>query len=198
MVKIRNAEFVKSGVKLSQYPQEDISEIAFAGRSNVGKSSLLNKLVRRKKLARVSKQPGRTQTINFFMVNEQFMLVDLPGYGFARVPISVKKQWGKMIEEYLSKREQLRGVVLLLDIRHKPTEDDKQMVQWLVVNNIPVILVATKADKVAKGKRHRQLSLIKRTLDLPAQQPVIEFSADTGEGKELLLQGLSELLSEGL
>ncbi len=198
MVKIRNAEFVKSGVELSQYPQEDISEIAFAGRSNVGKSSLLNKLVRRKKLARVSKQPGRTQTINFFMVNEQFMLVDLPGYGFARVPISVKKQWGKMIEEYLSKREQLRGVVLLLDIRHKPTEDDNQMVQWLVVNNIPVILVATKADKVAKGKRQRQLSLIKRTLELPAQQLVIEFSADTGEGKELLLQGISELLSEGL
>ncbi|MBO8168764.1 MAG: YihA family ribosome biogenesis GTP-binding protein [Thermoanaerobacteraceae bacterium] len=194
-MEIKKAEFVTSGVKMSQYPQGPLPEVAFAGRSNVGKSSLLNKLVRRKKLARVSKQPGRTRTINFFRVNDQFHLVDLPGYGFARVPASVKRQWGRMIEEYLSKREQLRGVVLLLDIRHKPTVDDQQMVEWLVASKVPTIFVATKADKISRGKRQKHLSVIRKTLELPPDQPVIAFSAETGEGKDVLLSGIERLIN---
>ncbi len=194
-MQVNKVEFIKSIVKLEQCPRDIVPEVAVAGRSNVGKSSLINKLLGRKNLARTSRQPGRTQTINFFLVNDQFHLVDLPGYGFAKVPRQVKCQWGKMMEAYLSKRWQLCGVVLLVDIRHKPTSDDRQMLNLLVDNRLPVIVVATKVDKVSKGRRRHHLVVIKRELQLPPGQAIIAFSARTGEGRELLLSGMEELLA---
>jgi len=146
------------------YPRGNLPEVALAGRSNVGKSSLLNKLINRKGLARVSRRPGRTQTINFFLINKAFYLVDLPGYGFARVPEEVKMSWGPMVEGYLSKRETLRGVLLLIDIRREPAEMDLQLYEWLLYYNIPVAVAATKSDKLSRGKRLAQARLIKKRL----------------------------------
>ncbi|WP_366924074.1 ribosome biogenesis GTP-binding protein YihA/YsxC [Metallumcola ferriviriculae] len=196
MMRIKKAEFIKSALKPEHYPQEVIPEVAFSGRSNVGKSSMFNQLVGQKSLARVSRQPGRTQTINFFLVNNSFHMVDLPGYGFAKVPLKVKAQWGKMMETYLGKRQQLRGVVLLLDIRHKPTGDDRQMLDWLIDNKLPVIVVATKSDKISKGRRQHHLAVIKKELALSPEQQIVQFSSQTGEGKELLLSGVEALINE--
>lgn len=195
-MQIKQSDFVTSAVKPDQYPAEMLPEVAFVGRSNVGKSSLLNKVVGRKSLARISRTPGRTQTINFFLVNETIHMVDLPGYGFAKVPKQVKLQWGKMMETYLGKREQLRGVVLLVDIRHEPSVDDCNMLEWLLDEQIPVIVVATKADKISRGRRQHQIAVIKKKLNLPDENQIIPFSAQTGEGKDLLLSGIEMLLNE--
>lgn len=194
-MQIKNATFVKSGTKPEHYPPEEQPEIAFAGRSNVGKSSLINVLVNRKSLVRTSSTPGRTQLINFFEINGgEFTLVDLPGYGFAKVPLAVKAQWGPMIEKYLSSRNSLRGVVLILDIRRTPSEEDRQMFDWLRAYGIPPLLVVTKCDKVSKNEKARQTAVIAAALGV-SHDDLSFFSALSREGKEEILRRMEQLLS---
>lgn len=183
-VKIHNPEFIISAVKSAQYPNHDRKEVALAGRSNVGKSSLINKLINRKGLARTSSQPGRTQTINFYKMDDSFYFVDLPGYGFAKVPLKVKEQWGKMIEDYLIERPHLSAVIMLVDARHKPTVDDQMMYNWLKEMGMAMMVVATKVDKISKGNRKPQRDLIFKTLEMPPDENFTFFSAESGEGKD--------------
>lgn len=185
-MKIKKAEFVISAVYPEQYPPGSQPEIALAGRSNVGKSSLINCLLNRRQLARTSSRPGKTQTLNFYHVNEQFYFVDLPGYGFARVPASVKAQWGKMMERYLAKRENLQLVLHLVDIRHAPSREDVTMHQWLEHYRLPYGVVATKADKISRGQWAKHLRVIRETLSLAPHTPLFPFSAETGYGKDEL------------
>jgi GTP-binding protein len=190
---IKSAEFVTSAVKPAQYPPADIPEIAFAGRSNVGKSSLINTLVNRKRLVKTSSTPGRTQLINFFHINEAFNLVDLPGYGYAKVPAAVKRQWGPMIEAYLKQRESLQGVVLILDVRRTPANEELNFIDWLNNYDLPVILTITKTDKLSKSKLHQKRQLISRAL---ARDPsdLILFSAKTRRGKSEVWGAIEKLL----
>ncbi len=192
---VKSTEFVKSAVKPSQYPPGDLPEIAFAGRSNVGKSSLINALVNRKNLVRTSSTPGRTQLINFFNVNGQFTLVDLPGYGFAKVPLAVKREWGPMMETYLAKRSNLRGTVLILDIRRTPVAEDSLMLQWLRAYDIPPLLVVTKCDKVSKNERAKQADVIARTLGVTKGE-LCFFSALSKEGTDEVWRRIEALLEE--
>jgi GTP-binding protein len=181
-----SAEFLVAAAKIEQCPAGQNPEVALAGRSNVGKSSLLNNLVRKRNLAIVSKTPGRTQTINFYLVQKEFFLVDLPGYGFARVPAEVKRRWSSLVERYLQQREQLRGVVLVVDVRHPPTDLDHQLGEWLKYFGVPFAVVATKADKISRSQGPRQLMIIKKTLQLTENVPLLMFSAQTGEGRREL------------
>lgn len=176
---LNNVELMLSAVSKRQYPNTGLPEIAFAGRSNVGKSSLINKLLNRKKLARVSAQPGKTATINFYDIDKTLIFVDLPGYGFAKVSKQEKEKWGKMIEEYLNEREQLIQVVLLVDMRHKPTNDDVMMFNWIVESGFEPVVIATKKDKVKPSQREDALKLIKSTLNI---DDVIPFSSEKGDG----------------
>jgi GTP-binding protein len=180
---IKSAEFVTSAVKPSQYPPGVLPEIAFAGRSNVGKSSLINTLVNRKRLVKTSSTPGRTQLVNFFEVNGQFSFVDLPGYGYAKVPLAIKKTWGPMIETYLSGRETLSGVVLILDIRRIPRHEEFNFMAWLKQYGIESILVVTKADKLSRTKQLKQLDAIASTLGVDRGRLIL-FSARTRKGRE--------------
>jgi GTP-binding protein len=173
---IKSAEFVTSAVKKSQYPPEVLPEIAFAGRSNVGKSSLINTLVNRKHLVKTSSTPGRTQLINFFDINQNLTFVDLPGYGYARVPAAVRKKWGPMIETYLSTRQTLKGVVIIMDIRRLPREEEQNLIHWLAHYSIASILVLTKTDKLSKTKLIKQQAAIVQALAV-AKEDVILFSA---------------------
>jgi GTP-binding protein len=182
MKKINTVYFITSAVKPDQYPQHTLPEIAFIGRSNVGKSSLLNTLVNKKNLAHISNTPGRTQRINFFNIDEKLCFVDLPGYGFAKVPERIKRQWKPMIESYLLKGQNLKSVVLILDSRHQPTKQDIMMREWLQAYHIPMILVATKIDKIPKSKRARQIKKIKETLRTQPTEKIFPFSALTHEG----------------
>lgn len=190
---VKTTEFMKSATAPAHYPVSDLPEVAFAGRSNVGKSSLINTLVNRKNLVRTSRTPGRTQLINFFSVNGQFVLADLPGYGFASVPLSVKRDWGPMIETYLERRENLRCVVLILDVRRIPSREDLLMFHWLRTYSIPTVPVINKCDKVSRNERARQAAVISRTLDVPVDEFVF-FSALSREGKEDLWDRLELLL----
>ncbi len=190
---VKSTEFIKSATKPSHYPESDLPEIAFAGRSNVGKSSLINVLVNRKNLVRTSSTPGRTQLINFFNVNNRFTLVDLPGYGFAKVPLAVKKEWGPMMEAYFATRENLKGVVLILDIRRTPTPDDRQMLQWLRAYGITSLLVVTKCDKVTRNERARQAAVIARALDV-TKDDLCFFSALSRDGKDEVWERIERLL----
>jgi len=190
---VKSTEFIKSAVTPDHYPVSELPEVAFAGRSNVGKSSLINTLVNRKNLVRTSRTPGRTRLINFFAVNGEFVLADLPGYGFASVPNAVRREWGPMIETYLSHRENLRGVVLILDIRRVPSPEDRLMLQWLKSYSIPTLLVINKCDKVSRNERSRQAAQIARTLDVPGDDLVF-FSALSREGKDTLWNRLEILL----
>jgi len=183
-MKINQPEFVFSAVEVKDYPFHYLPEIALAGRSNVGKSSLINNIVNRKKLAFTSSKPGKTQTINFYKMDNHFYFVDLPGYGFAKVSKEEKAKWGEMIENYLFNRSNLEGIILLVDARHKPTEDDLMMYNWLLDMNIPTLVVATKIDKVKRSKRKKQERLIKERLNLTPFTPFTFFSAKTGEGKK--------------
>ena len=184
---IKNAEFVISAVAQKQYPTENAPEIALAGRSNVGKSSLINKFINRKNLARTSSKPGKTQTLNFYRINSgEFYFVDLPGYGFAQVSQSVKEQWGKFIEAYLLKRPNLRAVIQIVDIRHAPSKDDVNMYQWLIENQLEVLVVATKCDKISKGQWQKSRKVIKETLGCVPGQEIFYFSAENGYGLEEL------------
>lgn len=194
-MKIASAEFVTSAVKPEQYPKTGLPEVAFVGRSNVGKSSLLNSLVNRKNLAHTGNTPGKTRLINFFLINESFYFVDLPGYGFARVSQDEKRSWAKMIETYLSQRETLRLVVQLVDVRHPPTEDDVTMYKWFIHYNIPTVIAATKADKISRSNWQKHIKQIRAGLGLGPHGPVILFSAQTGQGKDDLWHYLNQYLT---
>ena len=176
----------------SPLPQNNMPEIAFAGKSNVGKSSLINSLVNRKALARTSSQPGKTQTINFYNVNEEMYFVDLPGYGYASVSKEVKEKWGVMIENYLHTSEQLRMVFLLIDLRHKPTNNDVQMYRWILSNGFSPVIVATKADKIKRSQLQKQLKLLKDTLKVIEGVPIVPFSAVTKAGRDEIWELIEE------
>lgn len=178
----------------SKLPENIYPEVAFAGKSNVGKSSLINALMNRKSLARTSAQPGKTQTINFYNINEELYLVDLPGYGYARANEQVKAQWGKMIEDYLHRSKQLKKVFLLVDIRHEPGANDKNMYNWILHQGYQPIIIATKLDKISKGQINKQISLIKKALDTVPETIVIPFSAQTKQGREDIYSLFDELL----
>ena len=191
---IRSAEFICAAVKPSQYPAEGMAEIAFTGRSNVGKSSLINLLLNRRKLAKVSGTPGKTRTINFYNINNEFRLVDLPGYGYARVSRSESEEWGKMMESYLSKREGLLKVVQLVDSRHEPTAQDLQMYDYLRYYGLDGIVVATKSDKLSSNELSRSLSVIRKKLDLSAADVLIPVSALKRTGHDRLLSVMEDIL----
>ncbi len=193
---IKSAKFITSAVKPSQYPPPEFPEVAFAGRSNVGKSSLLNVLVNRKNLVKTSKTPGRTQLINFFMVNDSISLVDLPGYGYAKVPEKVKRSWGPMIENYLSMRVSLTSVVLIMDIRRTPKIDEFNFIDWLNQRNIPCIPILTKIDKLSKNKQIKQRSIIGKKLGIPADE-LIGFSAKSRAGLANVWQAIEYFLNAG-
>lgn len=192
MLKIKRAEYIGSFVNLGQLPEGGFPEIALVGRSNVGKSSVINKLVNRRNLAKSSSTPGKTRTINYYLINEKWYIVDLPGYGFAKVSKSEREKWGRMIENYLQNRSQLHGVIQLLDIRHAPNQNDISMKNWLQHCGIPLLIVATKADKVSRGSRQKNLNLIKKTLGLP-EIPLC-FSSATGEGESELAAAVAEII----
>ncbi|KRN02802.1 ribosome biogenesis GTP-binding protein YsxC [Levilactobacillus senmaizukei DSM 21775 = NBRC 103853] len=183
-MEVNHVELVMSAVDPAQYPTTGYPEIAFVGRSNVGKSSLTNVLINRHSYARTSSQPGKTQTLNFYNVEDQLYFVDVPGYGYAKVSKAEREKWGQMIETYLTQREQLRGVVSLVDARHAPTEADVQMYQWLAYYDLPTLIVATKGDKVARGKWNQTMSQIKKTMDLPNTDNIVVFSAPKKIGND--------------
>ena len=180
-INTHNADILLSAANKSHYPQDDIPEVALAGRS---KSSFINTLLNRKNLARTSGKPGKTQLLNFFNVDDKLRLVDVPGYGYARVSKKEREKWGRMIEEYLTSRENLKAVVSLVDFRHEPSADDVQMYEFLKYYEIPVILVATKADKIPRGKWNKHESMIKKKLDFDTSDSFIIFSSVTKEGLE--------------
>jgi GTP-binding protein len=192
---IRDLEFLGGMAEAGGWrPEAGLPEIAFAGRSNVGKSSLLNRLVRRKAFARVSNTPGRTRELNFFLVNGTFVLVDLPGYGYARVSKSRRAEWRPLIEGYLRASQALRGIVQLLDIRHAPTDDDRQLFDLLADIGVPAIVAVTKIDKLAKPRVHERLHALAVELELDEDQ-MIPFSAVTGEGRDELAEAVVSLLA---
>lgn len=181
---VHHADIVISAVQPEQYPKTNLPEIALAGRSNVGKSSFINTLVNRKNLARTSGKPGKTQTLNFYIIEDSLHFVDVPGYGYAKVSKTERAKWGKMIETYLTEREQLRAVVSLVDMRHAPSTEDIQMYEFLKYYNIPVIVVATKCDKIPRGKWNKHESMIKKKLNFDPSDDFIIFSSETKEGKD--------------
>lgn len=183
-MKVVSSDIVISAVKPEQYPESALPEFALAGRSNVGKSSFINKMLNRKGLARISSKPGKTQTLNFYLINEVLHFVDVPGYGYAKVSKTERAAWGKMIETYFTTREQLKAAVLIVDLRHPPSADDVMMYEFLKHYDIPCIIIATKADKIPKGKWQKHLKVTKETLDLDAGDHIIVFSSETGEGKD--------------
>ena len=193
-MKINKSDLETVAVKPSQYPAPDIREIAFAGRSNVGKSSLLNLLTGRRKLARVSGSPGKTRTINFYIINDAFRIVDLPGYGYAKVAKSVSAGWGEMMERYLQNRENLVKVVQLVDIRHAPSKQDVEMYEYLRHYGLDGLVVATKADKISRNQMAKQMKLIKQTLGLSSEDVVIPVSALKKTGYQELLDEMEKIL----
>ncbi|MFE8112875.1 ribosome biogenesis GTP-binding protein YihA/YsxC [Mammaliicoccus sciuri] len=172
-----NVDIIISAVDPKQYPETGLPEIALSGRSNVGKSTFINTLISRKKVARTSSKPGKTQTLNFFNIDEQLIFVDVPGYGYAKVSKKQREQFGKMIEQYLTTREALRCVIQLVDIRHKPTQDDVLMYNYLKHFEIPTIVIATKQDKIPKGKVQKHLKIIRQTLELDPEDKLISYSS---------------------
>lgn len=195
-MEIKQSEFITSAVKPNQYPVDDRPEIAFVGRSNVGKSSIINSITNRRSLAKVSATPGKTRLINFFLINNAFYLVDLPGYGYARVSKSEKESWGKIIENYLLNRPQLKKVVLLVDSRHKPTNDDILMYKWIKHYGRDTLIVATKKDKLKRSEIAKSEKLIRETLELSKDEKIMFFSSLNKEGREELLDVLFRELEE--
>ncbi len=183
-MKIHSAEFLLSASTTRQFPAATLPEIAFAGRSNVGKSTLINSLLNRKKLVKTSATPGKTQLINFFKVNDQFYFVDLPGYGYAKVPESVRRKWQNLVEAYLSERETLRNVVLIIDCRHNPTVQDRQLLEWLEYYQRPSLIVASKIDKLKRGQVQKHLQKIKHDLSIESV-PIGHSSMQYGRREEI-------------
>jgi GTP-binding protein len=188
-----DVKFLTSAFRESQYPPPDRPEIAFAGRSNVGKSSLINVIINRKNLARTSSTPGRTQSINYFSVGNSLYFVDLPGYGFARVPVKVKKSWQKMVEKYLRKRSTLKAVVVILDIRREPTSGDMDLLNWLKHYDIHAILVLTKADKLSRQQARKQAGLIGSQLKMLCPASPTIFSAKNRQGREEIWEQIEKI-----
>jgi GTP-binding protein len=195
-MEIKQSEFITSAVSRTQYPTDNRAEIAFVGRSNVGKSSIINSLTNRRKLAKVSGTPGKTRLINFFLINESFYLVDLPGYGYAKVSKVEKESWGKIIETYLVERPQLKKVVLLVDSRHKPTGDDVLMLNFIRYYGYKTQVVATKKDKLTKSEVVKSEKMIREALNLPKEEKIYFFSSLNKEGREELLDVLFDDLVE--
>jgi GTP-binding protein len=193
-MRITAAEFVTSAVTPAQYPAAPGLEVAFVGRSNVGKSSLINTLLNRRGLAKTSSTPGKTRTINFFRINGRFGFVDLPGYGFAQVSRAERAAWGPMVEQLFQTREALRGVVQLVDVRHPPSAEDQRMRAWLLQWQRPLLVVATKVDKIGRPQRPSHLKQITESLQLEAESPVLLFSAQTGEGKERIWEWIGAVM----
>lgn len=179
----------------SKLPENTLPEFAFAGKSNVGKSSLINGLLNRKSLARTSSQPGKTQTINFYNINSELYFVDLPGYGYAKVSKEVKEKWGKMIERYLTSSEELRCVFLLIDIRHEPSKNDREMYDWIVYNGFDPVIIATKLDKIKRSQKDKQIKIIKQTLNAKPGTKIFPYSAVTKQGKDEILSFISSMIS---
>lgn len=180
----------------SKLPENKMPEIAFAGKSNVGKSSLINGLLNRKSLARTSSQPGKTQTINFYNINDALYFVDLPGYGYAKVPKDVQEKWGVMIENYLQTSKQLKAVFLLIDIRHEPSANDKNMYEWVVYNGYDPIIIATKLDKIKRSQIQKQLKLIRQGLNVKPGTVILPFSAQTKQGRDEIWAMIESLISD--
>ena len=193
-MQIDQVELVSCAVRTSQYPEEGLPEFLLVGRSNVGKSSFINTLINRKNFAHTSSKPGKTQTLNFYLINKSFYFVDVPGYGYAAVSHERQKKFGVMIEEYLKSRESLKCVFLLIDYRHKPTEDDILMYDFLKYYNLKIKIVATKYDKVSKNSREKQNKLIKDTLKLPKDEEFIPFSTVYKTGKEEVYEAIKEFI----
>ena len=189
---IKSAEFITSATKPDQYPPVNYPEMAFAGRSNVGKSSLINTLVNRKRLVKTSSTPGRTQLINFFDINNLITFVDLPGYGYAKVPAAVRKKWGPMIETYLSSRRTLKGVVVIMDIRRIPRQEEHELIEWLKYYSIDGILVLTKTDKLSKPKRLKQHIAIAEALAIDPDELIL-FSAKSRQGRDAVWNAINSL-----
>lgn len=193
-MKIINSDIQAIAVKPSQYPQDNLPEIAFAGRSNVGKSSFINSMINRKNLARTSGKPGKTRTINFYIINNEFRFVDLPGYGFAHVSKGERLKWGKIINTYLTERENLQEAILLVDIRHEPTNHDLMMYDWIKSYGFTGIVVATKADKIAKGNWQKHLKIIRQKLNIKDSSLVIPYSSTDKSNKDKIWKVLSARL----
>ena len=193
-MKIKSAELETVCGITSQLPENTLPEVAFAGKSNVGKSSLINAVLNRKSLARTSAQPGKTQTINFYNVNDNMFFVDLPGYGYAKVSEKVKAQWGELIEKYLSTSEKLVAVFLLVDIRHEPSANDVKMYDWIMANGFYPIIIATKMDKIKRSQIDKHLSVIRKKLKVDKDSIIIPFSAQTKQGKEEILDIIEQLI----
>ncbi|MDM7540196.1 ribosome biogenesis GTP-binding protein YihA/YsxC [Leuconostoc mesenteroides] len=194
---VHNVEMVMSAVSVTQYPTDGKPEIALVGRSNVGKSSLTNTLINRKNFARTSSQPGKTQTLNFYNVEDQLYFVDVPGYGYAKVSKKQREAFGHMIEEYITSRKQLRGVISLVDARHDPSDDDISMYEWLHYYNIPILVVATKADKISRSRFNKYESNIKRTLGFDEEDSDFQFfSSETKYGKDEVWQWIEARLNQ--
>ncbi len=193
---VNNVNLAAVAVRKEQYPEGGLPEVAFAGKSNVGKSSLINAMINRKALARTSGSPGKTRTINFYNVENSLMFVDLPGYGYARTSKSEQEKWGKMIEGYLMKREYLKGIILLIDIRHEPGENDKMMYEWLRHYGHKIIIVATKSDKLKRSQINKHLSVIIKSLNLEKDDIIIPFSSENKSGKDELWEVIEELILE--
>ncbi|HOA97483.1 ribosome biogenesis GTP-binding protein YihA/YsxC [Acetivibrio saccincola] len=191
---INNAKYELSAVKPSQYPVSDLPEVTFVGRSNVGKSSLINSLLNRKNLAKVAATPGKTQVINFYNIDNKLYFVDLPGYGYAKVSKGVQASWAKFIETYLVKREQLKLIVMLVDIRHSPTSHDKLMHDWILSMELPYLVVATKKDKVPRSKIKPRLADIAKELNLDASNKLIPYSSETRQGRDELWDEIKKCL----
>lgn len=191
---LSKAKYESTAVKPDQYPVGSIPEIALVGRSNVGKSTIINTLLNRKGIARVSSEPGKTRGINFYSIDEVLYLVDLPGYGYARVSKDEKAKWGKMIETYLNSRRQLEMAVLLVDIRHAPNEDDKMMYQWITGRGLRHLVVATKTDKISRGQIHNRLQEIRKVLGLAKEDTVIAYSSETKQGKDEIWAAIRAIL----
>ena len=194
-MKVNEAEFVVSAMGPDQFPQDALPEIALAGRSNVGKSSLINRMINRKNLARTSSVPGKTQTLNYYRINGSFYFVDFPGYGYAKVSQAMRARWGRIIESYLRERASLRLVLHVIDLRHPPTRDDRAMNEWLVYYGIPRVVVASKADKVPRGRWERQAKEIRTSFAMAKEEPLILFSAETGLGAEALWERVAAALA---
>jgi GTP-binding protein len=195
-VRFNNPRFEISAYSSKDFPVHNNPEVAFSGRSNVGKSSMINKLVNSNKLARTSSQPGRTQSINFYNIDDRFYLVDLPGYGFAKVPKKLKEKWSVLIDDYLHNRENLAGIIQIVDARHKPSREDQMMVNWLLETGIPTLIVATKVDKISRGQWVKQEKMIKETLALRPDIPFCFFSAKTGEGLKTVENFISDIIDK--